>query len=130
MLRRLKRIYSAIKLGWNDQDWDHVYMLIAFKWKIDHMLGYWQQEHAIGYIGQEKDAKMLFVCSQLLARLIESKYLEQYEPSMDVNDLFKDIFPDLKVITPNQHAKAERQEDQDWEYLWDVVKKNGRKWWI
>lgn len=137
---------------WKDRDFDYVYLLIILKFKIDNMIDLY--DYRDRYIGQEKHREKLKRCSILLHRLINNEYQENIMKPHDKkwgkikfdwekcdNENYKLLVDRDNVLTEQDEEKERKEfmklmkhvnylENQDIDYLFHLMKKHLRSWWI
>lgn len=96
----------------SDRDWDSVYILKILHHKLNSMEyaanNYWH------WIGKEKEAHRIRIASELCKRLIADDYVF--------------MFANIKDPRRKYHMQG-YMENQDWNMLFDILRKHGRKWW-
>jgi hypothetical protein len=138
---------------WHDRDFDYVFLLIILKFKIDKMIELYNYRDI--YVDQEKDKQELKLCSKFLDRLIKNDYQKNAMIYHDrewgeISFIWKKcedsenykLETDRKNIISEKDKEKEREkfmklmkhsnymENQDIEYLFDIMKKKLRSWWI
>jgi len=135
------------KIIWNDRNYDHNFFLKIMKTKLEIMLNNWEDEDV--YVGQEKDKEKMKICIYLLNRLISENYDDNafYFHNKKWGKLRyneSNFFPMLtrSKIRTKEDAEQERKEfqrlmfhedyliNQDLDYLFKLLKRHLRKWWL
>ena len=114
IIQGIKNMIVWLPIIWNDRDFDYSYLLKIVRFKLKRMLPAIENGH---YVGCEKDAKRMRVAIELLDRQLDGAWY--YENAR----LFGDVVSRRLI---NQWIK---HENQDWDYLFDLLKKYLRGWW-
>lgn len=118
LLSFLKRLWAYLPVLWRDRDWDYAFLLRLMQLKISRMrLG------MNDWPSNRKHFKRMRVIELLIERLIADDYC-RYEHDQWYNH---DRFNDEKIRDIVLHAQ--HQEDQDWNMIFNLIKRYGRRWW-
>lgn len=138
---KLGRVFSGIKLLWNNSDWDYYYLLQLIRWKLKRMHNVIKYSH---HLHADEDTKDIKIAINLLDRISSSNsYIgeayskaltEWWEGRIEIedNNLIRIEFPKDKSLNKQLDMFAKRaqdQEEQDWELLFKVLKTKMRCWW-
>lgn len=148
MLRKIKRIIAWIPVLWNICDCCDHSLFVIMRHQIKRMAD--RHEELNVYVGSANNVKKMRLVIALLNRIINDDYHEIAmmlhdkkwgEPVMDVDDDGRVDIYWPKAITDEQKAEQSRDfkfamkrmgylEKQDLEYLFMLLRKHVRKWWI
>jgi len=143
-------IFNLIKwflIVWNDRDWDYYYLCEILRKKLISMENYYKNYGM--HTKAEEDSKKIKECVMLLNRIIADDYfVNAYkhhdkkwgESKINVNENgYLDItYNNVKTEDDEEIRKVEFKNcmekenylmKQDIDYLFDIMKKNLRKWW-
>ena len=130
LLRRLSRVLSGIRILWNNEDWDSVYLLDLMRWKLKRM------EPVIRnglHVRGEEDARRIRVCIELLDRYIDTDHVDDEELSELLDTI--EITEEGHIVSPNRkqinsrYKHLQQIEEQQWELLFSYLQKYLRNWW-
>ena len=149
---RFKKFLYWLPVIWNDYDFDQVYFWIIMRHKLKSMRDFFNSERAIG-ANSKKDAENMDLCIKVLDRIIAENYLDNarmwHDKKWGETQMWTEPVDDecceLKFTRPgikNEQDKekerkeflkwcdvADRQEQQDIEFLLTKIKKYVRRWW-
>lgn len=111
---QIKKLVQYFPIIWKDRDFDHSWLFILMKFKIDRMIPIFDNGHLCNC---ERNAKELRVISVLLGRLIADDYYEYYDTQMTkkygkLKMLVGDKSGELHIERsfPGYDKKAERKD--------------------
>lgn len=141
--RKLFRVFSALKVIWNCEEWDYSFTLELLKWRLERCVKYFKRSpYAEGNNKRAQEMKEVL-------RAID----EYFDPSLkpepfDVSHVLvptEDGFSRLMTINKetkqalteeeeeqySQYLKASfKYESEDcWNKIWDLIKEHGQGWW-
>lgn len=144
-IESIKSVYAWFPIIWKDRHWDHVYLLIILKHKLDKMAVHMKDSY---YVENEKDAAKIRQAAFLVNRIKEDHYCaaeleEHYETTgrYDFTLINEDgTISRTKIRTEQEEAqdsikfkqiinKAAYLKNQDYDLLFKLLKKNLEKWW-
>lgn len=149
----IKNFWKWKGVIWKDRNYDYHYLLNVMRFKIQDMLNEYNRVNR--YIGQEKDKQSLQTCLYLLNRLVDQNYGENvfyfhdrkwgeikvdWEET-DNSDMLTLVTDRDNIVTEEDKEKERKEflrlikhenylERQDIEYLFKLMSKHVRKWWI
>lgn len=152
LIKGFKNLWDWKGVVWNDQDFDHYFLFVVLKHKIDNMIQDFEKNEF--YVGVDKDVKDMKICSLLLDRILKDEYHENVfryhdqkwgELKLETKPCEKSGLTKLNIYremayTPyleqkerEEHMRLIRQEEhlkrQDINMLFDKMKKYVRNWW-
>jgi hypothetical protein len=107
IIESIQNVIKWFPVIWHDRDWDHSYFYNILHFKLRNMEEYFNSEYVWG-ANALKDAKRIKTARILVKRLLEDNYWENAK-----EDLHHSIY----------------MENQDREYLFDLMKKYINGWW-
>ncbi len=149
---RFKKFLYWLPIIWNDYDFDQVYFWIIMRHKLKSMRDFFNSDYALG-ANSKKDAENMDLCIKVLDRLIKDDYLINShiwhdkkwgdlkmwtEPIDDEYSELKSTRPGIKNEQDKEQERkeflrwcdvADRQEQQDIDFLLTKIKKHVRGWW-
>lgn len=148
----IENLFKWFLVIWRDRDWDQYFLLEMLKFKISNMEQFFRKYGH--HVGAEKDANNMSMCVEVLYRIIEEEHhkkaFEKHEkkwgePSFKFIDSDKKGFKQLLIERPNVKTKEDEEQErkefrhcikeeerlikQDYDYLFDMLKKHVREWW-
>ena len=125
VIRKTENILRWILTIWKDEHWDGIYILIVLRKKLQRMLEYRHSDICMPYVGEERDNRNIWLCIQLLGRLIKDNYVSMLDMRY-----FPDVICNTPFFTGNKWMVYEdRQRQQDLDYLCKILNKNLFNWW-
>lgn len=100
----IKQLFLWSKIIWQDRDWDWVYILIMLKFKLEKTRKCLLNGLSVD---AEDRAWEIEKCIYFLDRLIEDNYHEEFESFQEVEEAM----------------------ERDTKFLFEIMRKNIRKWW-
>lgn len=141
--RRLFRVFSALKLIWNCEEWDYSFTLDLLKWRLERCVKYFERSpYAEGNNERAQEMKEVL-------RAID-EYFDPYckDCPFEVSHVMvptEDGFS--RLVTINKETKkplteeeeeqysdylraSQKYESEDcWNRIWDLIKEHGQGWW-
>lgn len=145
VFRFLSRLWAYLPVIWNDEDYDYGYILKVLQFKIGrtrkHLL---KHSHVMN---AEKYGKQMMICERLIENVLEGDYggedyerLEKkwgkivsrpceygselvHEKENDYNK--EEIQADIRKMV----LEANKREEENWNSLFDHLKRRMRRWW-
>ncbi len=115
---RFKKLWYWLPVIWNDYDFDYAYFWIIMQHKLKSMRNFFNSDYAFG-ANSKKDAEKMDLCIKVLDRIINEDYLENAH-----------MWHDKKWGGVEKWCNvADRQEQQDIEFLLTKIKKHVKGWW-
>lgn len=71
----IKNLVKWFNVVWNDRNWDHTYLLVLIKFKLESMASY--HESRKFYVGWENNVKWMRTASRLISNLLDLKYTNE-----------------------------------------------------
>lgn len=142
---------------WNDKNFDHYFFFIILHKKLSEMYKSFSKNNV--YVGQDKDAKNIKICINLLNRILEKngfdyseKIFKNHAKKWGWTDWCTEECEDgsgncrLVMTRPKVKNKEDKEKErkefmkcmkhedymrkQDVEYLFKIINKQVFKWWI
>lgn len=122
-------------------DWDYSYLLHIMHWKLARMETCIRNGHSVKC---EQVADDILVAKNLLHRLLDRDYRDDaYTQALDAwwdtkvevdigNDLIRLDFEEDPIrdkICKKGADRAAAMEEQDWNYLFNLLRRKLRRWW-
>jgi len=146
--RGIKNIIRYWKVIWNDRDWDDYYIYKLLQTKLRFMEQFFRSDKCYRE-DKEKTADQIKFAIKKLDRLIKNVYLDEafesffekypdfewkpkFEPIEDMPRHYKYIScfnEEQKELAKECFKKADELENQDYEELFEHLKKYIRDWW-
>jgi hypothetical protein len=142
IIKNIKKIISWIPVLWNDRNFDEVFMLKILHKKLEGMEEFFRSDRTWS-ANSDETAHEIMTAKNLCKRLISKNYLndsilqhhklnfweflKKIENGKSFN--FGDIDKKQDYELKKSFKHADYMEKQDWNYLWDLIKKYGRMWW-
>lgn len=115
----LAKIWEYSCFLWNDYDWDYIYILKLLKIKLRRTRERIFKNALIG--DYKKVVKQIKLAELLIDRIIEDDYSNgYYEEKVPIKG---------KIDTMVKYRHQQGLLDQDWNYLWNHIKKHMQTWW-
>ena len=147
----IKNLKDWFPIVWKDKDWDYHYILLLMRFKLEKMDKLFRSDN-VHITNAERHADEMKECVLLLDRIIEDEYTafdkhdkKWGEPDFKFIDTDDPELVELKIVRPNaktdEDEKQERKEwrrckehedalrEQDWERLFDNIKRYMKGWW-
>lgn len=127
MLRGLKKLArfarslcSYLPVLWRDEDYDYVYLLLLIKHKVKRMREHFEWCSNSPY---SKQHRRMRIVELLIDRLNKADYC-RYE-----HDRWRETEPwnDDKIM--DIAKQVQHQEEQDWNMVFDIIKRHAQRWW-
>lgn len=140
--RKLFRVFSALKLIWNCEEYDYSFTLGLLRWRLEKCIKYFERPpYAEGDNERAQEMKEVL-------RAID----EYFDPSLkpepfDVSHVLVPTEGGLRLMTINKETEkplteeeeekysdylmaSQKYESEDcWNRIWDLIKKHGQGWW-
>lgn len=124
-LRKIGKIIGWLPILWKDEDWDYEYILDILRHKVDTM-GVYIRDSGIAL----NDINTYYETRD---------FIQAIDNYINSNDLFENIYGEyyqnlpermtFKSFKKDYYAHMIEFEQECWETIWDIIKKNGLKWW-
>lgn len=142
---KITRVASGIKMLWENEDWDHYYIFEILKWKLERVEKYIRLNDR--HTTAQKDAKKMRTAIALIMRINDQNYTTpEYSVALSEKYNFNkfietgDEMRTLQPVPVERIKQVERaleygykhrqyMEEQDYDMLFSILKKNIRKWW-
>ena len=120
LFRFVKRLFAYLPILWSDEDWDYMYLMRLIQFKITRMREHMQKH------GHHTQVKKMFRRMQIVETLIDRIEHEDYGRP--------EYFEWVKrgELQEEFHKVLERvvySENNDWNMVFDIIRRYGRKWW-
>ncbi len=120
LFRFIKRLFAYLPVLWRDEDWDYLYLLRLMQFKIKRMR---ESIHKYGYgVHGDKMFHRMRVVENLIDRLDSSDYGAAEYLEWEKNGKYEEEFH--KVL-----ERVDYSEENDWNMVFDTIKRYGRRWW-
>lgn len=147
IFERLKQSFSNFVCGihnlikwlpviWHDRDWDYCYLYNILYFKLKNMEQL-HEEYSDLFVNSKKKIRQLKIAKNLAKRLFEENYIsnvimgreERYDLALKKFLRNDKNSTDLKWFE-RCYEHADYMEEQDREYLFNLIKKHICDWWI
>jgi len=150
--RGIKNLIVWFPTIWKDRDWDHYYLYVIMKKKLERM-EYLQRTYG-HHVDNEKTADQIKICKLILGRLIEDDYLfnatKYHDEKWGELRLITKPIPETQVcfvevettkpLTEKEKIQerkersaafkhGENMRKQDLDMLFNIMKKHVEGWW-
>ena len=126
-MKTLRRLYHSIQsliywfpVIWRDRDFDYQFTLVIMEHSLKRLYKFLSGPHAQACQPKSR-IKQLRVCLLLLKRMNES-YIDKARKT-EPRHVFGDFYADWNS------DDVRYLEEQDWQYLWELLSKYMRTWW-
>ena len=110
------RLLAYLPVIWRDEDWDYSYLLQLLQFKISRL------RRSMVHVEAPNQVRRMRIVELLIGRLVDGDYC-RYEH----DEWLKDGMSDQRFH--DMVRQTVYLEDQDWNMVWDIIKKHGRRWW-
>ena len=126
-MKTLRRLYHSIQsliywfpVIWRDRDFDYQFTLVIMEHSLKRLYKFLNGPHA--QAAQPKSRiKHLRICLLLLERM-QGSYIDKARKT-EPRHVFGDFYADWNS------DDVRYLEEQDWQYLWELLSKYMRTWW-
>lgn len=148
----IKQLYLWIPIIWKDRDYDHSFIYKILKFKIENTRKLNQKNKR--YIGVEKEIYFMWVCENLLDRLIKDDYFDSFYDiyqnkwgKSNFDSIYREHSDDYELKITNNNIISEedrklakndyrryrdmsvRNRNNDKKYLYHILEKRLDNWW-
>jgi len=142
----IKNLIRWFPIIWNDYNWDHHYILVVLKKKLELMEKAFRSDKAWGADSQ-KEADNMRCAINLLDRMVKDDYLDEalkpfdkkypdykwdFKFEKDENGFGRMVNHDTlqqKELMHQCFDEEEKLRDKDYDELFDFLKEHIREWW-
>lgn len=115
------RLWSYLPVLWRDEDYDYMFFLSLIKHKIKRMREH--MSYCCTYHPGHNQIKRMRIVELLINRLEKGDYCryehdQWYDHERGNDEKFRAIA-----------MQALHQEDQDWNMVFDIIKRHAQRWW-
>ena len=112
ILRKIGKILSYLPILWADEDWDHSYVLILLRFKLSRMEKFIREKGI--HLNHLQDAKKIRRVVLILERMEGMVYYKG---------------PEDRLFPHKWWEQAHKQEEYEYAFVMDQLKKHLRSWW-
>jgi len=148
VLRKIKHFWQWAPIVWNDEDWDASYLFEIMRFKIAKLRV--DIVKADRHLSVERNVKQMKIAEELLARHAFNEFYHENRFNNDhqglctcVETSFEDCWVPSEMVGYSQWKnpfcswcqnrtiikKRQAKEDEDFDVLWEIMRKHSRRWW-
>lgn len=150
-VRKVCKVFKYTLVIWHDEDWDQAYMLYLLRHKLVNMKEYLRN----GVLASQEQRDLTIQINQTLDHIEnylhpDEKFVEMYgkcpvevsmdfEPTDETGKWYKPVLKNEETgeelteredLLYTQHVmKQHTFEQNEWDAIWDTIKKYGQGWW-
>ena len=132
MFKKIKKVIRWLPVIWRSQDWSYHFLFDVMRLKVKEMEEFFESDKSI-IADADKVAKELKTTRILLDRLCKQEHitnaLHWYDKKYSEDYNFESDNSDQHKMFMKWAKHSDYMEDQDIEYLFNLMKKKIRWWW-
>jgi len=143
-LRRIQHLYTWFPIIWKDEDWDCVYLFEIMRFKISRMRKNIQKnKRHVGYAKVSQDMRIVELllerhafsdfyyennkCNQEFCTCGDNKNFDTIERKDGLIEWINPFCEWCKLSA--KRRKRFKKEKDDFDLIWETIKKHSQKWW-
>ena len=126
----IRNIFRWLPVLWHDRDWDHSYLYIVLRKKLETMLQYHKTDKSARFEGQEYIIRDLSICVNILKRLEDDYWFENQEQLYAWLRTKKRPIPETYAVFDSTwlYSEAEVREKAN-RLVFKIISDNINDWW-